>query len=627
MIQPGLHVIFDSVYDDHPHRVAELEYVLRSSTHSGAMLTDHSTSVVAVHGLNFKNTDEHARKTWTMGDKLWLKDFLPGALSRPSRVMLFEYNSSPAVGAAAIKLDDHAKTLLQWLNLKRKTDPRRPLVFICHSLGGLVVKERSIAEATRLLVFFATPHQGGNYATVGDIVAKIVRKSMAKPSNDLLEALKQNSNEAIKRFEQSRHLYEKCLVVSFFERDEYGKMGIIVDKKSATLNLPGTREKQIAMHADHSPICKFESADSLACELVLGTIGEEVERAVRMDWTASSPVAHSRIPSYPLSAIAPVKTFVQRTTLRDSIRNQLVRPLGPNRQGEVKKVGVWGMGGAGKSQLALSYLQHFRTEYDATFWIQAEQPAAIDRDFLAIYQLLADPTALLCNPNPDDVKRELLGWFTRASGKVLIVFDGADYLHQKDKNFVALSQYIPGNPNIHIIITSRAAIARSMSTFEGVSVGELEESQSVELFLNCAEIQPSRGDVVTEAKLIVHELGCLALAISMAGKNQIDLLESLESFGIFLVEVGRCNEAALSQKEVLEKTKRILGDEHPDTISAMNNLAITLEDQGELGEATLMKREVLEKRKRILGDEHPHTFRAAESLVQSALSTEPLNPS
>ncbi|KNB17003.1 hypothetical protein FOXG_14990 [Fusarium oxysporum f. sp. lycopersici 4287] len=504
MAQPGLHVIYDSASSDPPH-VAELD-------------------IVAVHGLNFKNSDDHARKTWTMGDKLWLKDFLPNALLKPARVMLFEYNSSPAIGATAIKLADHANNLLQWLKLKRKSDPQRPLVFIGHSLGGLVVKEalvaatldvtyKSIVEATRLLVFFATPHQGGNYASLGDIVAKIVRTGVSKPKNDLLDALKENSDQATQRFEQARHLPERCLVVSFYEGDSYGKMGLIVDKKSATLNLPGTREKQIAMHTDHSTICKFESADSPACELVLGTIADEVDRALTMDRSAPHPV-----PSYPLSSMTPVKTFVQRPALRDSIRNQLVRPFESDRQGEVKRVGVWGMGGAGKSQLALSYLQRYRTEYDATFWIQADQTASIDRDFLAIYRQLAETTSSLSDLNPEDVKREVLGWFSRASGKYLVIFDGADSLHQTDKGFVTLSEYCPGSPNIHFIITSRSSIAKSMSTFEGVSVGELEESQSVELFLTCAEIQSARENVVAEAKLIVHELGYLALAVSMAGK-------------------------------------------------------------------------------------------------------------
>ncbi|KAH7233835.1 uncharacterized protein BKA55DRAFT_598050 [Fusarium redolens] len=742
MTQAGLHVIFDSASND-PPRVAELD-------------------VVAVHGLNFKNSDDHARKTWTMGDKLWLKDFLPNALSRPSRVMLFEYNSSPAIGATAIKLAGHANNLLQWLKLKRKA-----LV-----AATLDVAYRSIVEATRLLVFFATPHQGGNYASLGDIVAKIVRTGMSKPRNDLLDALKENSDQATQRFEQARHLPEKCLVVSFYEGDPYGKIGLIVDKKSATLNLPGTREKQIAMQADHSTICKFESADSPACELVLGTIADEVDRALTMDGPAPC-----RMPGYPLNSIAPVKTFVQRPALRDSIRNQLMRPLEANKQGEVKKVGVWGMGGAGKSQLALSYLQHYRTEYDATFWIQADQTASIDRDFLAIYRLLGDTTSLLSDPNAEDVKREVLSWFARASGKYLVIFDGADSLHQTDKSFVALSEYCPGSPNIHIIITSRTSIAKSMSTFEGVSVGELEESQSVELFLTCAEIRPPRDNVVAEAEFIVKELGYLALAISMAGNvmtvwetsydavsehlpeacrlltllcfihyddifielfglhidsgstevaawtsvlgcqirvdlhqlekcfrvlenyslcqrkvmqtsysihrlvhawgydrlqgdgdevkrfwyaasqllddylktisdrqdgpasklrvvphltdnihsfkgastvidlNEIDWLETVESFGLFFVEIGRWNDAALSQREVFEKRQRILGDEHPDTITAMSNLANTLSDQGKLDEAASMMKEVLEERQRILGDEHPDTISAMNNLA------------
>jgi len=247
---------------------------------------------VAVHGLNLKNDPEHARDTWTQGGELWLRDLLPQCLSKPARIMLFEYQSSPIRGATALKLDDHAKTLLQWLSLKRKGS-QIPLVFICHSLGGLVVKEalvegtldpsyKSIVEATRLIAFFATPHRGGKYASVGDVAATIVKTSLRKPSNDLLNALKESCEEATRRFEQSRHLFEKCLVISFFEGIPYHNLGIIVDKRSATLNLPGTQEKQVAMHSDHSSICKLDSADP-ASELVLGTVATEIERALGLE--------------------------------------------------------------------------------------------------------------------------------------------------------------------------------------------------------------------------------------------------------------------------------------------------------------------------------------------------------
>ena len=85
---------------------------------------------------------------------------------------------------------------------------------------------KSIVEATCVLVFFATPHQGGNFASVGDVVAKIATAAL-RNSNDLLDALKKNSNEATKRFEQARNLFEKCLVVSFYEGETYRKIGIV----------------------------------------------------------------------------------------------------------------------------------------------------------------------------------------------------------------------------------------------------------------------------------------------------------------------------------------------------------------------------------------------------------------
>lgn len=56
-----------------------------------------------------------------------------------------------------------------------------------------------------------------------------------------------------------------------------------MDKKSATLNLPGDLETQVAIQADHSDICKFESASNLTCRLVMGTIVDELESALELE--------------------------------------------------------------------------------------------------------------------------------------------------------------------------------------------------------------------------------------------------------------------------------------------------------------------------------------------------------
>ncbi|OCL01560.1 hypothetical protein AOQ84DRAFT_306480, partial [Glonium stellatum] len=74
-------------------------------------------------------------------------------------------------------------------------------------------------------------------------------------------------------------------------------------------------------------------------------------------------------------------------------------------------------------------------------------------------------------------------------------------------------------------------------------------------------------------------------------------------------------DAATIKREVLEKRRHILGDEHPDTIAAMNNLANTLGDLGQHQNAATIFREVLEKSRRILGDEHPDTITAINNLA------------
>ncbi|KAF8252486.1 hypothetical protein K440DRAFT_536358, partial [Wilcoxina mikolae CBS 423.85] len=94
-------------------------------------------SIVAVHGLG-----GHWSETWTENGKLWLRDFLPSQL-QSARIMSFGYNSDTALSMAVTDIDDVAAMLLERLDLKRLSpeEKKRPIVFIPHSLGGVVVKK------------------------------------------------------------------------------------------------------------------------------------------------------------------------------------------------------------------------------------------------------------------------------------------------------------------------------------------------------------------------------------------------------------------------------------------------------------------------------------------------------
>lgn len=95
-------------------------------------------SIIAVHGLG-----GDAYETWTdENGKLWLRDFLPVRL-KTAQIFTYGYDSVVAFSKSSADIDDFARDLLQRLKGLRldRLQGDRSLYFICHSLGGLVVKQ------------------------------------------------------------------------------------------------------------------------------------------------------------------------------------------------------------------------------------------------------------------------------------------------------------------------------------------------------------------------------------------------------------------------------------------------------------------------------------------------------
>ncbi|KAI1499718.1 hypothetical protein F5X99DRAFT_430347 [Biscogniauxia marginata] len=131
----------------------------------------------------------------------WPKDLLSQAdWCQTARILTYGYDSD------VIKLVDttnfttitaHGETLLNGLARARIDDRRRPLMFIVHSLGGLVVKSalnqslinpaldlRALVESTFSIIFFGTPHRGSQYADFGITVIKAASVLTGRPYND-----------------------------------------------------------------------------------------------------------------------------------------------------------------------------------------------------------------------------------------------------------------------------------------------------------------------------------------------------------------------------------------------------------------------------------------------------------
>ncbi|KAM7187803.1 Alpha/Beta hydrolase fold [Rhypophila sp. PSN 637] len=140
--------------------------------------------IILVHGLNGRRM-----RTWTLDNCCWPRDLLPRTLPG-TRIMTFGYDSAVvrSTGTSTNSVGLHAGSLLSDLSARRKDNPQRPIIFIGHSLGGIVIKEalckaseagspsyqKQIFDSTYSIIFLATPHRGSGYARlsmIGSVLA------------------------------------------------------------------------------------------------------------------------------------------------------------------------------------------------------------------------------------------------------------------------------------------------------------------------------------------------------------------------------------------------------------------------------------------------------------------------
>lgn len=203
-----------------------------------------TVDIVAVHGLG-----AIPDITWkeSKSGVNWLSDpqMLPSRTPE-ARILRFGYDSL-WLGKEAIRtrLPTIADKLLLVLARERQQDPMRPLIFIGHCFGGLVIQralitaklhpesetEEAILNSTVGAVFLGTPHRGtGAFGSQSALLAAIAAQTELYLSmeSDVLDAMKAERGELLDVSEDFLKLSVRAnlRITCFFEQREsnLGKM-------------------------------------------------------------------------------------------------------------------------------------------------------------------------------------------------------------------------------------------------------------------------------------------------------------------------------------------------------------------------------------------------------------------
>ncbi|KAK0622531.1 hypothetical protein B0T14DRAFT_425223, partial [Immersiella caudata] len=232
--------------------------------------------IVFVHGLG-----GHRELTWTASgaSKPWPQLLLPSKLPN-ARILTFGYDASVADWNRMVsqnRVANHAWGLLTSLAAHRQGDEtsERPIIFVCHSLGGLVCEDalftsrqrdekhlNDILRSTRGIAFLGTPHRAANLARWAELFSRHL--GLVKQTDKEIAAVLRHDSELLARIQDGFHTMilacnknnkDTVEIACFYEQLPLPVVGHIVTQDSAIL--PGYIP--IGIHANHMDMAKFGS--------------------------------------------------------------------------------------------------------------------------------------------------------------------------------------------------------------------------------------------------------------------------------------------------------------------------------------------------------------------------------
>ncbi|KAM3437213.1 hypothetical protein MY4824_003911 [Beauveria thailandica] len=386
---------------------------------------------------------------------------------------------------------------------------------------------------------------------------------------------------------------------------------------------------------------------------------------------SSDPTPHSLELSFDSTEISAVPYFVARQDELRQIHKLLRGPAG-------RLIAIlYGLGGMGKTQLAMAYMKRHYSEYPVAIWLNARDEIALKQSFARaaerIQRLepsLAYLKAALESRDLDEIWKAAKRWLEEPmNNRWMVIYDNYDdprldssviigqpshnngtdpktkfqgHEDAFDSKAFDIRPYLPTANHGSIIVTTRSS---AVNFGPSIKIGKLKDANdSLEILAQTSRrknlkeghadrymeftINMEVGDETAWAfnslGILYSNQGRLREAEAMFERaldghdawdpNQTSILGTVNNLGSLYSDQGRLEEAEATYKRALGGYEKACGPNHTSTLSIVNNLGILYSNQDRLQEAEAMYKRALDGYEKALRPNHTSTLSTVTNL-------------
>ncbi|KAK1751198.1 hypothetical protein QBC47DRAFT_464378 [Echria macrotheca] len=237
----------------------------------------------------------------------WPRDLLPTTIPY-ARILTYGYDTNLRHKLGGPPLNKTTVYGIAWdflvdLEAERRAHPARPILFIAHSLGGIVVKEMlrraggcqvrdsrlyNVFNSTTGVVFFGTPHGGADPRGILQHAVEKLAKALGisvneqivqslLPTSERLKELRDEFGPMASERNWRVHSFQEGLGITLLSGRK------VVEDASSCLSIPPETTQHI--HKNHMDMCRFTGPDDMEYKKVVAAL-ERMTEAI-----AENPIA------------------------------------------------------------------------------------------------------------------------------------------------------------------------------------------------------------------------------------------------------------------------------------------------------------------------------------------------